>query len=49
MLLMVISMVVMGACFYCKEHDIDFAGSSILPVFCLVVYVMAFGAGIDNK
>ena len=48
MLLMVISMIVMGVCFYCKEYDIVFAGSSILPVFCLVVYVMALGAGINN-
>ena len=45
MTLMIISMVGLGACFYCKEQNIDFPGLSIIPLICLLLYMLAFGAG----
>ena len=42
---MFLSMGVLGACMYCKEYNIMFPGITIIPLICLTMYMLAFGAG----
>ena len=45
---MFLSMGVLGACMYCKEYNIMFPGITIIPLICLTMYMLAFGAGKDK-